>query len=142
MNRSSMNSMIPSSSSESDSANQIPSIGCSSALDKPRGGQPDEKALLLLGEVQAEPGIQLGLATRPIAQEMPNDDLGRRVSNFLNSRHFDSFRDLDIEVNNGAVIISGKLNNYHEKQVALSCCQRVAGVVTLVDRIKVAKKSR
>ncbi|HMO91974.1 MAG TPA: BON domain-containing protein, partial [Pirellulaceae bacterium] len=67
------------------------------------------------------------------------DDLGRRVSNFLRSRHFDSFQDLNIEVHDGAVVVSGKLENYHEKQVALSCCQRVAGVITLVDKIKVTK---
>ncbi len=71
--------------------------------------------------------------------EFGNEELSRRVNIYLRSRHFDSFSDLDIEVDEGAVIISGKLDTYHQKQVAINSCQRVAGVITLIDRITVQK---
>ena len=78
-------------------------------------------------------------ATRPAAirVEYGDDDLRQRVSNFLDSRHFNAFRNLEINVDAGLVTISGQLNSYYEKQVALNSCRRVAGVLGLVDDIAV-----
>lgn len=64
-------------------------------------------------------------------------DLKRRVSNYLASRYFPSLRRLEIEADSGIVTIRGRVSSFHEKQVALHSCQRVAGVVQLVDAVDV-----
>jgi len=63
--------------------------------------------------------------------------LSRRVSTFLSSRHFPEFRRLSIEVDNGNVTLSGTLPTHYQKQVAITSCRRVAGVLEMVDRIEV-----
>lgn len=74
---------------------------------------------------------------RSIRIDYPDDDVQVRVSRFLNSRHFSNFLDLDVRVLNGKVTISGEVDSYYEKQVAMTSCQRVAGVLSLEDRINV-----
>jgi osmotically-inducible protein OsmY len=74
--------------------------------------------------------------------DYPDEDLRFRVNRFLRSRHFPGFDDLEVAVDSGSVTLTGLLRSYYEKQVALSSCQRVAGVVTLVDRISVANRRR
>ena len=66
-----------------------------------------------------------------------DDDVKQRVSRFLSSRHFPAFRNIDVGVEHGAVTLTGEVESYYEKQVALTSCQRVAGVLTLVDEIDV-----
>jgi osmotically-inducible protein OsmY len=66
-----------------------------------------------------------------------DDDLRLRVASFLNSRHFPAFQELDVDVHHGAVTLSGTVSSFYEKQVALNSCQRVAGVLSLVDGIDV-----
>ncbi len=70
-----------------------------------------------------------------------DDDLRRRVSNYLASRQIEGFENLEIDADLGNVIISGKLDSYYEKQLALHSCQRVAGVLNLVDKITVGAKA-
>ena len=72
-----------------------------------------------------------------IRVDYPDEDVQERVAKFLTSRHFPAFRDLDVDVEHGAVTLSGTVDSYYEKQVALNACQRVAGVLTLVDEIDV-----
>ena len=74
--------------------------------------------------------------------DFPDEDLRFRVEKYLRSRHFPEFENIDVDVNDGAVVLTGLLCSYYEKQVALSSCQRVAGVVTLVDRISVSGRRR
>lgn len=69
-----------------------------------------------------------------------DDDLQRRIVNYLSSRHFPAFDTLEIEARDGEVTISGRVKSYYEKQVALNSCQRVAGVISLIDQISVAPK--
>jgi len=66
-----------------------------------------------------------------------NADVHQRVSKFLHSRHFPAFRNFEIEVDRGAVTLTGKVQSYYEKQIALNSCQNVAGVVSLIDEIVV-----
>lgn len=72
---------------------------------------------------------------------MPNQaadrDLERRIANYLQGRHLPSLRKLAVQSQNGAVTLIGKVHTFHEKQVALHCCQRVAGVVHLIDQVDV-----
>ncbi|MEM9411907.1 MAG: BON domain-containing protein, partial [Planctomycetota bacterium] len=49
-----------------------------------------------------------------------------RVSKFLQSRHFPGFDELNVQVEEGCVYITGQLNSYYEKQVAINSCRRVA----------------
>ncbi len=65
-------------------------------------------------------------------------DVGQRVCSYLNSKHFPRFRDLTVEVARGVVTLTGRLDSFHERQVALNSCRRVAGVLELVDAITVA----
>ncbi len=65
-------------------------------------------------------------------------DLRRRVSSYLAERLRPSLRDLNVEVNDGVVTLHGRLLSFHEKQIAINCCQRVAGVLKLVDDVEVA----
>lgn len=75
-------------------------------------------------------------ATR-IRLDYSDTDLRERVGRFLKSRHFPAFRNIRVDVEHGAVTLSGHLYSFYEKQVALTTCQRVAGVLALVDKIAV-----
>ena len=79
--------------------------------------------------------------TPQIRMDYPDQDLQKRVSRFLRSRHFSNFRDLDVRVTHGQVTISGEVDSYYEKQVAINACQHVAGVLSLVDDIDVRQAS-
>lgn len=69
-----------------------------------------------------------------------DEELQFRVESYLKSRHFPEFESLEVEVHDGLVTLSGELNSYYEKQVAMSSCQRVAGVVRMVDEIMVSDR--
>ena len=66
-----------------------------------------------------------------------DEELRDCVVRFLSSLHFPSFRELQVDVSNGHVTLSGELNSYYEKQVALKLCKHVAGVLGIIDEIVV-----
>ena len=76
-------------------------------------------------------------AAKQIRIDYPDHDVRSRVSRFLNSRHFPAFRNLDITVQHGAVTLSGEVQSYYEKQIAMTSCQHVVGVLSLTDEIHV-----
>jgi osmotically-inducible protein OsmY len=76
-------------------------------------------------------------STQRIRVDYPDHDVCARVKSFLFSRHLPGIRELEVEVNHGTVTLSGTVNSYYEKQVALNSCQRVAGVLKMVDRMEV-----
>lgn len=65
-------------------------------------------------------------------------DLQRRVVSFLHDRHVPGLRHLDVEVQDGTVVLRGRVNSFYEKQLCQNCCRRVAGVLRLVDEVTVA----
>jgi osmotically-inducible protein OsmY len=65
-------------------------------------------------------------------------ELERRVTNYLAQRHVQALRLIRVACKNGTVILTGKVQSFYERQLCLSCCQRVAGVIQLVDEIEVA----
>lgn len=77
-----------------------------------------------------------------IRVDYPDHDVCTRVKNFLSTRHYPTFRDLKVEVDNGVVTLTGSVNSFYEKQVALNACQHVAGVLSLVDQVTVSKQDR
>jgi osmotically-inducible protein OsmY len=65
-------------------------------------------------------------------------ELERRVVNFLHQKHFPRLRTLEVESRQGVITIRGRVNSFHERQLCINCCQRVAGVTSLNDRIQVS----
>ncbi len=72
--------------------------------------------------------------------EFPDEDLRQRIESFLKTRHFPDFESLHVDVHDGSVTLSGSLRSYYEKQVALNSCQRVAGVLSLIDKVSVRSR--
>ena len=75
--------------------------------------------------------------TPQIRMDYPDSDLQVRVSRFLRSRHFSNFRRLKVTVTHGQVKVSGEVDSFYEKQIAINACQHVAGVLGLIDEIAV-----
>ena len=67
-----------------------------------------------------------------------DEDVYFRVCSFLHSRHFPAFRHLGVTVERGIVTLSGRVCSFYEKQVAITSCQHVAGVSSLIDCIVVS----
>jgi hypothetical protein len=65
-----------------------------------------------------------------------NRELQRRVRSFLSNRLPQSSR-LRIEADNGVLTVQGTHTSFYHKQLCINCCQRVAGVVQLIDMSKV-----
>ena len=64
-------------------------------------------------------------------------DLKRRVINFLATRNRPALRQLEIEVQDGVVMMRGRVRSFYDKQLAHHCCGRVAGVRQVIDGIDV-----
>lgn len=64
-------------------------------------------------------------------------ELKRRVMNYLAGRHMPALRHLEVEADNGTVTLRGRVRSFYEKQLCQHCCQRVAGVIRMVDDIVV-----
>ncbi len=73
-----------------------------------------------------------------IRVDYSDDDVRFRVSSYLKSRHFQNLRQIGVAVQNGTVTLEGTVDSFYEKQIALSSCQRVAGVLSMVDHLSVA----
>jgi osmotically-inducible protein OsmY len=67
-----------------------------------------------------------------------NLDLTARVRSFLSERHFPALRQVEVEVRGETVILKGRVSTFHERQLAIAFCQRVAGVYDVVDCLTVA----
>ena len=65
-------------------------------------------------------------------------ELGLRVKIFLASQHFPGLRRVRVTTLGDTVILEGRLSSFHERQLAVACCQRVAGVRYVIDRLIVA----
>jgi len=69
-------------------------------------------------------------------------DVERRVINYLSRQHFPGLRSVAVESSQGVVTIRGRVKSFHERQLCINCCQRVAGVVQLNDEIQVEEWDR
>ncbi len=69
--------------------------------------------------------------------EQSDRDVEKRIRIFLFGMKRARLRHLDVEVQNGCAIISGTVHSFYERQLALSCCQRVAGVLSVTDKVEV-----
>jgi len=76
-------------------------------------------------------GIEMAVVYR-------DEDIELRVKEFLSRQHFPALQLLDLEIEQGELTVHGEVCSFYEKQVAMSICQSVPGVVVYVDRITVA----
>ena len=84
-----------------------------------------------------------GIVTKPAEQlahdrEAADRKLARRIKNFLEGRYLSALRDLEVEVRNGTAVVTGLVRTFYQKQLATSCCQRVAGVLRVLNEVQVA----
>ena len=75
------------------------------------------------------------IAEQLLVDDAANAELRDRVKQFLASQHFASFRKLDVVVVGDSVVLQGDVPNFHERQLAVVLCQRVAGLHRIVDRL-------
>lgn len=64
-------------------------------------------------------------------------ELARRVKLFLASQPRPALRYLRVTARGGSVSLQGVVTTYYERQLALQCSRRVAGVRELIDEIQV-----
>lgn len=94
------------------------------------------------------PGLESRSAQRPGVATMPHKrldqggaamdrQLERRIRNFLQGLNLPAFRDMEVAVRNGAAVITGRVGTFYHKQLATSCCQRVAGVQNVLNEVRV-----
>ena len=74
--------------------------------------------------------------------ESSDTNLRHNVVTTLYQTGYYQHRTLEIEVYHVTVIVEGNVPTWHLRQIALECIRRVAGVVRIVDRIRVATKSQ
>ena len=73
-----------------------------------------------------------------IANKIPSDATVRqRVASALNERHPTAFRSFEIKVVQGVVTLTGKVQSFYQRQIAITTCQKVAGVFSLIDEVEV-----
>ena len=70
--------------------------------------------------------------------QVADRELQRRIVSFLFERGLWSLRHLETEVHDGVAVIKGRVRTYYEKQLATCCCQRVAGVLRVVNDVRVS----
>ena len=66
-----------------------------------------------------------------------DQDLRRRVVNYLVGRNVPNLRQIHVEARGGTVILRGRVRCFYHKQLCIHCSRRVAGVMKLIDRIEV-----
>ena len=71
-------------------------------------------------------------------EEAADRHLERRIRNFLEGLKLPALRGLEVQVRNGAAVIRGRVRTFYHKQLATSCCQRVAGVLSVLNEVRVA----
>ena len=76
-----------------------------------------------------------------ISTDHGDEELARRVENFLHSKQVRSLKGVAVNAQRGRVVLRGEVGSFYEKQLCLSCTRRVAGVHDLVDEIDVLSAS-
>jgi osmotically-inducible protein OsmY len=64
-------------------------------------------------------------------------DLERRIRHFLTDKNYAALGGVDIRAQKGMVTLRGRVTSFYEKQLAISCARRVAGVIGLNDELEV-----
>lgn len=75
----------------------------------------------------------------PTIEQTDDQDLSRRALRFLTDRGLKSPERLHLNAHGGVLTIGGYLPSDHDRRLCVECCQRIAGVVRIVDHIRVAR---
>lgn len=70
-----------------------------------------------------------------------DDDLATRIRLFAGVLNLGAIRHLHIQVRDGNATLTGIVRSFYERQVAIACVQRVAGVRHVHDRVSVREDS-
>jgi osmotically-inducible protein OsmY len=65
-----------------------------------------------------------------------DSELETRICSFLRQRHVPHCGRVRLRAHGGAVVVSGRLSSRHAKWLCMECCRHVAGVIKLVDHVK------
>ena len=66
-----------------------------------------------------------------------NAELEKRIQSFLAGLGRQSLVRLQVKASGGVVLLTGHVNSFYERQLAISACHRVAGVYEVNDSIEV-----
>lgn len=64
-------------------------------------------------------------------------ELEQRIANFLYQRRVPHCGSVRLNAQSGTVVVTGKLRSRRAKWLCLECCRRVAGVIEVVDQVRV-----
>jgi hypothetical protein len=67
-----------------------------------------------------------------------DDELSGRVRRFFSLLNLAPLRRIRVQASGDTVIIEGTVRTFYERQVAIACAQRVAGVRHVIDNIRVS----
>src|SRR4051794_20406111 len=62
-------------------------------------------------------------------------DLERRINSYLITLQVPALRRLRIEARDGVITILGQVNTFYERQLAQHFVRRVAGVLSVIDKV-------
>ena len=72
-----------------------------------------------------------------IALAWNNAELERRIANFLCQRRVPGGECIQLNVYGGVVAVSGRIPTRYAKWLCIECCRRVAGVIRVIDNVKI-----
>ena len=81
------------------------------------------------------------MATLDTAVEKVDGDLERRTRILLSQQNVAALRRISVSASGSTVKLRGRVGSFYEKQLCLSCCQHVAGVMQVIDEIEVEDKA-
>ena len=77
------------------------------------------------------------LLAPPLVETSEDEQLARRVRNFILARILPAANFVEVEADDGIVTLSGRVGTFYQKQLWLNGAQRVAGVRRVIDEIEV-----
>ena len=107
------------------------------AMGCQRGGTLFACCHAVLKHVPATGSLTMPNPVHPSPSEPTSLDLRQRITRFLQQRGVPSVKRLQIEVSGGIVTLRGTVSSFYERQLCISCCEHVAGVMRLVDDLQV-----
>lgn len=72
----------------------------------------------------------------PFSEEF-DGDLLQRVTRFLHQKGYPPHLALEISIEQGVVVVQGRVPTFYLRQIAVECIKHVAGVARVIDLIKV-----
>ncbi|MBX3452141.1 MAG: BON domain-containing protein [Planctomycetaceae bacterium] len=102
--------------------------------------------LLLLNETEGSLGADRGDRVMKLASEPQSDGLDLvllyRVRAALRQKRYTPLRSLIVTIDNGVVMVHGRVPTFYLRQIAIECIKSVAGVTRVLDRIDVVPGDR